>query len=85
THYSISKEDDTIVVQREDESPELESPYAVLMSRDGDQISVAPYGRTSKIKASKEVLENVVRMTMGGDGNVYLSGARKVYVLGTAK
>ena len=33
-----------------------------------------------KVAVDKTILEDVVRMTLGGDGNLYLSGARRVYV-----
>lgn len=47
-----------------------------------DAIVMLGSHKEPKVKVEKSVLEDVVRMTLGAEGNVYLSGARRVYVFG---
>lgn len=50
------------------------------ITKGDDAIVVLGRQKEPKIPVDKSVLEDVVRMTVGGDGNLYLSGGRRVYV-----
>lgn len=58
--------------------PKTKTVFAVAQA--DDAIVMLGSHKEPKVKVEKSVLEDVVRMTLGGDGNVYLSGARRVYV-----
>lgn len=50
------------------------------VAKTDDAIVMLGEGREPKTPVDKAVLEDVVRMTVGSDGNLYLSGASRVYV-----
>jgi DNA-binding beta-propeller fold protein YncE len=59
---------------------DAKSRTAFGAARTDDAIVMLGERREPKVPVDKLVLEDVVRMTVGSDGNLYLSGGRRVYV-----